>query len=127
MESMTWRVDWNPDFEDDRFMKREVLRAIKNDKVLQTIRRLADQAVREAKDDDLETEHLVWLDTRGKYAFFIRVWYEASEEKVFIIVEENDLGDVGFLIMENFDCATYSSAGQLKVEFRDPDTFGVEP
>ena len=126
MESLAWAVDWNPDFEDDRALKREVTRALKEPRIIETIRRFAREAVKEARDDGLETEHLVWLETKSKYAFFVRVWYEVSEGKVFIIVEENDLGDVGFLVMEDFDCATYSEGEMLKVELKDPDDLGVQ-
>ncbi|MDX1611140.1 MAG: hypothetical protein R3185_02140 [Candidatus Thermoplasmatota archaeon] len=125
MDPLGWSVDWNPDFEDEPAIRREVARALQDERLTMAIRRLAEQAVAEALDDGLETEHLVWLDTRGNYAFFVRVWFEASEEKVFIIIEENDLGDVGFLMLEGLECATYGTNSVLKVEFRDPETLGV--
>lgn len=127
MESVTWAVDWNPDFEDDLTMKRAVLRALEDERVPETVQRLAEQSVDETLEDGLETEHLVWLDTDGKFAFFVRVWFEASEEKVFVIVEENDLGDIGFLLLDDFDCASYDGKKVLKVEFEEPETLGVEP
>lgn len=126
MDHTAWVVDWNPDFEDDLSIKREVLRALKERSVMRTISQLTDQAIQEAVDDGLETEHLVWLDTRGNYAFFVRIWFEASEEKAFVIIEENDLGDIGFLLLDDHDCATYGSTPDvLKVELRDPETLGV--
>lgn len=130
MDSISWAIDWNPDLDEETSMKREVLRALKDDRILRVIKRLAEQAVEEAVDESLETEHLVWLDARSKHAFFIRVWYEASEKKVFIIIEENDHGDVGFLMLDGFSCANYGNAeaaDTLQVEFKDPETLGVEP
>lgn len=126
MDHTTWVVDWNPDFEDDLSIKREVLRALKDGPVMETIALLTEQAVQEAVEEGLETEHLVWLDTRGNHAFFVRIWFEASEEKAFVIIEENDLGDVGFLLLDDHHCATYGSTPDvLRVEFRDPETLGV--
>lgn len=127
MEPLPWAVDWNPDFEDDHRIKRAVLRALKEDNVLETIERLAQQSIEETLQDGIETEHLVWLEADAKFAFFVRIWFEASEEKVFVILEENDLGDVGFLLLEDFDCASYDGEKVLTVEFREPDTLGVEP
>lgn len=127
MEPLPWAVDWNPDFEDEHRIKRAVLRALKEDNVLETIERLAQQSIEETLQDGIETEHLVWLEADAKFAFFVRIWFEASEEKVFVILEENDLGDVGFLILEDFDCASYDGEQVLQVEFREPDTLGVEP
>lgn len=127
MEPLPWAVDWNPEFEDDSRIKRAVLRALKREHVYETIERLAQQSIDETLRDGIETEHLVWLDTDGKFAFFVRVWFEASEEKVFVIVEENDLGDIGFLLLEDFDCASYDGRDVLQVEFEEPETLGVEP
>lgn len=127
MEPLPWTVDWNPEFEEDPHIKRAVLRALKRDHVLETIERLAQQSIDETLRDGIETEHLVWLETDGKFAFFVRVWFEASEEKVFVIVEENDLGDIGFLLLDDFDCASYDGRDVLKVEFEEPETLGVEP
>ncbi|HVL49713.1 MAG TPA: hypothetical protein VM889_14245 [Candidatus Thermoplasmatota archaeon] len=125
MESIVWRMDWNPEFEDEPRLKREILKALQDDKTIETIKRFAETAHKEALEDGLETEHLLWLDSSFTYAFFVRVWYEVSEKKLFIIVEENDLGDVGFLILEDLDCASYNEENTLKVEFREPDDLGV--
>ncbi len=127
MEPDPWTIDWNPDFADDLPMRRAVLRALDDERVASTVVSLAQQAMEEALDDGLETEHLVWLESPTKFALFIRVWFEASEEKVFVIVEENDLGDIGFLVLHGFECATYEGDDKLRVEFRDPETLGVEP
>lgn len=127
MEPLPWSVDWNPDFEDDHRIKRAVLRALKEENVLETIEHLSQQSIQETLQDNIETEHLVWLESDGKFAFFVRIWFEASEEKVFVIVEENDLGDIGFLLLEDFDCASYEGEKVLQVEFREPDTLGIEP
>ena len=129
MESVVWTVDWNPEFEDEARLKREILRALNDGKTIATIRRFAEQAAREASEDSLETEHIVWLDSSYEHAFFVRVWYEISESKLFIVVEENDLGDMGFLLFENMACASYQgdAEGVLKVEFTDPEDLGVPP
>ena len=126
MESLAWTIDWNPEFEDEARLKREILKALKDDKVVATVKRFAEQALKEALDDGLETEHIVWLDSSFTYAFFVRVWYEVSEQKLFIIIEENDLGDVGFLLLNDLECASYGEEKVLKVEFKDPDDLGVK-
>lgn len=125
VESVVWTIDWNPEFEDETRLKREILKALKDDKTIETIKRFADQAARDALDDGMETEHIVWLSSSFTYAFFVRVWYEVSEAKLFIIVEENDLGDVGFLLINDLDCASYNEEKVLKVEFKDPEDIGV--
>lgn len=127
MERSSWAVDWNPDYEDDPRVQRAVVTALAGDNVLETIERLANQSIEETLADGVETEHLVWLDGGGRYAFFVRVWFEASEDKLFVIVEENDLGDVGFLKLDGHDCASYDGKDVLKVELEDPETLGVEP
>lgn len=127
MESVVWTVDWNPEFEEEARLKREILKALRDDRVMDTIKRFAEQAVREAKEDNLETEHIIWLDSSYTYAFFVRVWYETSEGKLFIIVEENDLGDIGFLLINDLDCASYDEEKVLKVEFSEPEDLGVPP
>ncbi|MEA3200565.1 MAG: hypothetical protein QOE90_1993 [Thermoplasmata archaeon] len=129
MESVVWTVDWNPEFADEARLKREILRALNDGKTIATIRRFAEQAAREASEDSMETEHIVWLDSSYEHAFFVRVWYELSESKLFIVVEENDLGDMGFLLFENMACASYAqdSDDVLKVELADPDDLGVPP
>ncbi len=125
MESVVWRVDWNPEFEDEARLKREILKALKDEKTIETVRRFARQAQSEALEDGLETEHIVWLDSSFTYAFFVRVWYEVSEGKLFIIIEENDLGDVGFLLLSDLECASYNEERVLKVELKDPEDLGV--
>ena len=125
MESVVWTIDWNPEFEDEARLKREILKALKDEKAIETIKRFAEQAVRDALDDGMETEHILWLNSSFTYAFFVRVWYEVSEAKLFIIVEENDLGDVGFLLINDLDCASYNEERLLKVEFKEPDDLGV--
>ncbi|HWG90511.1 MAG TPA: hypothetical protein VNZ52_06630 [Candidatus Thermoplasmatota archaeon] len=125
MESVVWNIDWNPEFDAETRLKREILKALKDEKAIQTVKRFAEQAVREALDDGLETEHILWLSSSFTYAFFVRVWYEVSESKLFIIVEENDLGDVGFLLINDLDCASYTEDRLLKVEFKEPDDLGV--
>lgn len=125
MESIVWTIDWNPEFEDEARLKREILKALKDERTITTVKRFAEQAVKEAVDLGLETEHIVWLDSSFDYAFFVRVWYETSESKLFIIVEENDLGDVGFLLLNDLDCASYDEERVLKVEFKDPEDMGV--
>lgn len=125
MESIVWTIDWNPEFEDEVRLKKEILKALKDERTIATIKRFAEQAIKEAVDLHLETEHIVWLDSSFSYAFFVRVWYETSESKLFIIIEENDLGDVGFLLLNDLDCASYDEEKVLKVEFKDPDDMGV--
>ena len=125
MESIVWTIDWNPEWEGDNRLKRDVLKALKNDTTISTIKHFAEQSVKEAVDLGLETEHIVWLDSSLTYAFFVRVWYETSESKLFIIIEENDLGDVGFLLLNDLDCASYNEESLLKVEFKDPEDYGV--
>ncbi|HEV8361623.1 MAG TPA: hypothetical protein VGR28_14335 [Candidatus Thermoplasmatota archaeon] len=129
MEAIAWSIDWNPEFREDAKLKREVLKCFRDLRVIQTIKDFAERAMHEAADDGLETEHIVWLDASYKYALFVRVWYEASEEKLFIIIEENDLGDVGFFLLDSMDCATYDEEKVLRVEFnekfRDPGHLGV--
>ncbi|MHB8604445.1 MAG: hypothetical protein ACYDCK_04250 [Thermoplasmatota archaeon] len=127
MESISWTIDWNPEFEDEARLKREILKALKEDRTIATVKRFADLAVKEAMDDQLETEHILWLESSFSYAFFLRVWYEVAEQKLFIVIEENDLGDVGFLLLDDVDCASYDEeAHSLKVEFKDPDDLGVK-
>lgn len=127
MESATWTIDWNPEFAEESRLKREILRALAEPKAIATIRRFAESATREALEDGMETEHILWLDSSSSYAFFVRVWYDLGDGKLYLLVEESDLGDVGFLLMENLECATYLAEGEsvLKVEFTDPDDLGV--
>ena len=125
MESIVWTIDWNPEWEADQRLKRDVLKALKDETTIATIKRFAEQSVKEAVDLGLETEHILWLDSSLNYAFFVRVWYETSESKLFIIIEENDLGDVGFLLLNDLDCASYNEENVLKVELRDPEDLGV--
>jgi hypothetical protein len=129
MEAIAWTIDWNPEFHDDAKLKREVLKCFRDIRIIRTIKDFAERAMKEATDEGLETEHILWLDASYKYALFVRVWYEASEEKLFIIIEENDLGDVGFFLLDSFDCATYEEQDVVKVEFndkfRDPGHLGV--
>lgn len=129
MESVVWTIDWNPEFEGEARLKREILRALNDGKTIATIRKFAEQSVKEAVEDGQETEHIIWLDSSYEHAFFVRVWYEISEQKLFLVVEENDLGDMGFLLFENLDCASYGeeSGDALKVEFKDPEDLGVPP
>ena len=128
MESITWKVDWNPEFEDEARLKREILKSLANTKTIATIKRFAEESAREATEDGLETEHILWLDSNFSYAFFVRVWYELAEGKLFILVEENDLGDVGFLLFDKLECATYGQDdGVLRVELTDPEDLGVPP
>jgi hypothetical protein len=128
VESVVWTIDWNPEFEDEARLKREILRALGTPKVMATIKRFAEFAAQEASEDGLETEHIVWLDSALSYAFFVRVWFDLGEQKLFILVEENDLGDVGFLLIEDLACASYGEGeGILKVEFKEPEDLGVEP
>lgn len=127
MEPLPWAIDWNPDFEDDPRMKRAVLNALQRDGVADAVRRLASRSIEEVVEEGFETEHLVWLDNEDRFALFVRVWYEKTQGKVFAVVEENDLGDVCFLLLDDFDCASYERETVLEVEFEDPETLGVEP
>jgi hypothetical protein len=128
VESVVWTIDWNPEFEDEARLKREILRSLNNQKTIATIKRFAEFSAQEAGDDGLETEHILWLDSALSYAFFVRVWFDLAEQKLFILVEENDLGDVGFLLIEDLACASYAEdEGILKVEFKEPEDLGVEP
>jgi hypothetical protein len=129
MEAIAWTIDWNPEFRDDAKLKREVLKCFRDLRIIRTIRDFAERSMKEASEDGLETEHILWLDASYRYALFVRVWYEAAEEKLFIIIEENDLGDVGFFLLDTFPCATYEEERVVKVEynekFRDPGAMGV--
>lgn len=128
MESIVWTIDWNPEFEDEARLKREILRALNDPKTIATIKRFAELAASEATEDALETEHIIWLDSGLTYAFFVRVWYETGEGKLFILVEENDLGDVGFLLLQEMECASYGEdTDVLRVELKDPEDLGVPP
>jgi hypothetical protein len=123
-------LDWNPDFEGEPRIKREVQKALRDKIVMKTIRQFAEQSTYEAEEKGLETEHIVWLETPGsKYMYFVRVWFEAGEEKLFVIVEENELGDVCFMAIEGHTCATYADEGVARVEFdprfKDPGKLGV--
>jgi hypothetical protein len=128
MESVAWSVDWNPEVADDARLKRELVKALQDDATMATIRRFAELAAKEALDDGLETEHLVWLDSHFSYAFFVRVWYDVGDAKLCILVEENDLGDVGYVLIKDLECASYVEEGAgevLRVEFSDPKDLGV--
>lgn len=130
MEAIAWTIDWNPEFQDDAKLKREVLKCFRDLRVITTIKDFAERAIKEASADGLETEHILWLDASYKYALYVRVWYEASEEKLFLIIEENDLGDVGFFLLDTMACATYEEERTLKVEVTedaktDADNLGV--
>ena len=126
MESITWSVDWNPEFADEAKLKREVMRALNEPKTIAAVKRFAETAAKEATADGLETEHILWLDSGYAHAFFVRVWYELGEGKLFILVEENDLGDIGFVLIEKLDCASYTSeTNVLRVELTDPEDLGV--
>ena len=128
VESVVWTIDWNPEFADEARLKREILRSLNDPKTIATVKRFAEYSAREANEDGLETEHIVWLDSALSYAFFVRVWYDLGEKKLFILVEENDLGDIGFLLLESLACASYAeSEDVLKVEFVDPEDLGVPP
>ena len=128
VESVVWTIDWNPEFEEEARLKREILRALNSPKTMATIKRFAEYSLQEAAEDGLETEHIVWLDSALSYAFFVRVWYDQGEKKLFILVEENDLGDIGFLLLEDLACASYGEGeGILKVEFKEPEDLGVPP
>jgi hypothetical protein len=127
MESVVWTIDWNPEVNDDERLKRELTKALQEERTIATIKRFAEQAVKES-EDGLETEHLVWLDSHFSYAFFVRVWFDAADGKLCILVEENDLGDVGYVLIKDLECASYGEEddGTLKVEFADPDDLGVQ-
>lgn len=129
MESLAWSVDWNPEVEDDARLKRELTKALNQPKAIATIKRYAEMAQKEALDDGLETEHLLWLDSHFSYAFFVRVWYDVSDAQLCILVEENDLGDVGYVLLKDLDCASYAEEAEedsvLQVEFTDPEDLGV--
>lgn len=127
-DPVTWTLDWNPEFEDEGRLKREILRSLGDAKTMAAVKRFADLAAKEAADDGLETEHIVWLDSALSYAFFVRVWFDLGEQKIFILVEENDLGDIGFLLLEDLACASYGEDESiLKVEFKEPEDLGVPP
>jgi len=125
MESITWSMDWNPEVQDDARLKRELTRALQQPRALATVKRFAQLAVKEATEDGLETEHLLWLDSHFTYAFFVRVWYDTVDGKLCILVEENDLGDVGYVLLDDLDCASYGEDDGLRVEFADPEDLGV--
>lgn len=127
MEPLPWVIDWNPEFEDDPRMRRAVLTALRRDGVGDVVQRLARRAIEEVVEEGFETEHLVWLETQDRFALFVRVWYEKTQGKLFAVVEENDLGDVCFLLLDEFDCASYEREHVLEVEFEEPETLGVEP
>ena len=128
VESIVWTIDWNPEFADEARLKREILRSLNEPKTMATIKRFAEHSLQEANGEGMETEHIVWLDSALSYAFFVRVWYDLGEKKLFILVEENDLGDVGFLLLEELECASYGEEeGVLKVEFKEPEDLGVPP
>ena len=127
VESVVWTIDWNPEFEDEARLKREILRSLNDPKTMATIKRFAEFSAKEAAEDGLETEHILWLDSALSYAFFVRVWFDLAERKLFILVEENDLGDIGFLLIEDLACASYGEEGVLKVELKDPEDLGVPP
>lgn len=128
METIAWTVDWNPEVEDDARLKKELTKALQQPKTIATIKRYAELAQREAVDDGLETEHLLWLDSHFSYAFFVRVWHDIADGKLCVLVEENDLGDVGYILLKDLECASYaeeSTPDVLKVEFTDPEDMGV--
>lgn len=130
MESIAWTVDWNPEVEEDARLKKELTKALNLPKTIATIKRYAELSQKEALDDGLETEHLLWLDSHFTYAFFVRVWYDIADAKLCILVEENDLGDVGYILLKDLDCASYAEdegaeESVLKVEFTDPEDLGV--
>ena len=128
MESIVWTVDWNPEVADDARLKRELMKALHDTKTIATVKRFADQAAKEASEEGLETEHLLWLDSHFAYAFFVRVWFDMADQKLCILVEENDLGDVGYVLIKDLACASYAeeeTEDVLKVEFTDPEDMGV--
>ena len=126
MESITWTIDWNPEFEDESRLKREILKSLNDPRSIATVKRFAELARREALEEGQETEHILWLDSGYAYAFFVRVWFDMAEGKLFILVEENDLGDVGMLSIADLDCASYQQKEDaLRVEFAEPEDLGV--
>ena len=128
MESIVWTVDWNPEVSDDARLKRELMKSLHDPKTIATIKRFADLASKEASEDGLETEHLLWLDSHFSYAFFVRVWFDMADQKLCILVEENDLGDVGYVLIKDLACASYAedeAEDVLKVELTDPEDLGV--
>lgn len=125
MESIVWTVDWNPEFDDESRLKREILKSLNGPKTMATVKRFAELSRREALDDQQETEHIIWLESSYTYAFFVRVWFDMTEGKLFILVEENDLGDIGMLSIADLECASYGEEDSLKVEFRDPEDLGI--
>lgn len=130
MESIVWTVDWNPEVDDDSRLKRELMKALQEAKTIETIKRFAVLSTKEATEDGIETEHLLWLDSSFNYAFFVRVWYDLTESKLNILVEENDIGDVGFILLQDLECASYAAdadEGVLRVELVDPEDLGVPP
>lgn len=130
MESIVWTVDWNPEVDDDNKLKRELTKALQEAKTIETIKRFAELSTKEATEDGIETEHLLWLDSSFNYAFFVRVWHDLTESKLNILVEENDIGDVGFILLEDIECASYTAEADervLKVELVDPEDLGVPP
>lgn len=129
MESIVWTIDWNPEVADDSRLKRELMRALGESKTIATIKRFAETSQKEAEEEGLETEHLLWLDSHFSYAFFVRVWFDLGEAKLNILVEENDLGDVGFILLKDLACASYTAEDEdvLKVEFTEPEDLGVPP
>ena len=100
----------------------------KDKRLLKQIKSFVERSKKEAKNG-FETEHIIWLEETDRYALFVRVWFEATEEKTFIVIEENDLGDIGFLLLTDQDCATYADDKVMRVEynekFKDPGTMGV--
>lgn len=128
MESSVWTIDWNPDFSQDRRLKQDILKCFRQKRVLRLIKGFVERSKKEA-ESGFETEHIVWLDGSEKYALFVRVWFETTEKKAFVVIEENDMGDVGFLLLSDYECATYEDERVLRVdynpEFRDPGTMGV--
>jgi hypothetical protein len=125
MESSVWTIDWNPEFEHEARLKREILKALNDPKAIATVKRFAEHARKEGVDDGLETEHILWLDSGYSYAFFVRVWYDLADSKLYILVEENDLGDVGMLSLADLECASYGEDEVLRVELTDPEDLGV--
>lgn len=125
MESTVWTVDWNPEFEGESRLKREILKSLNHPKTIATVRRFAEFSRREALEEGQETEHILWLESGYTYAFFVRVWFDLAESKLFILVEENDLGDVGMLSIADLECASYAQQDGLRVEFREPEDLGV--
>ncbi len=118
--SIFWTIDWNPEHERDAPMKRQIRASLEDEAVISAVKRFADQATREAEEHGLETEHMLWLDSGSTYAVFLRMWYEIAESKLFIVIEESDLGDVGFLILGDRECASYEVSDVLQVEVMEP-------